>query len=283
MLIHPTREEYESSRKSVMHFSALKVFMDCPKTFYLQRTGVLPAPDTDSLRIGTGLNDLLLLGEDEYLKNHKIGGPINPRTGQPYGTDTKAFAEWSAENPGRYLTSIQDSIVRKMKNALVHYGSVASDLEARIGAEMAFDSVMNGVRCWAKIDLVVKGRLIDIKTTADIDKFERMARVYRYPHQMAFYLAASADHFNDPYMTCELLAVESRPPYRVGRWVITPKMIELAQSEISAALDEYRGCELLGPQGFNDRYGLPRMLDVYRTPDPSLIETPTDEEAEEVL
>lgn len=57
---------------------------------------------------------LILEGRDRYEAEYAVGGPVNPRTGQPFGSNTKAFAEW-AERVGKpVLDDSQAALVEQM-------------------------------------------------------------------------------------------------------------------------------------------------------------------------
>jgi hypothetical protein len=66
------------------------------------RSGLAPREDKPSFQVGR-LIHMRVLEPDRYAEQVVTCGPINPRTGQPYGRDTKAFADWQAENPGKVV------------------------------------------------------------------------------------------------------------------------------------------------------------------------------------
>ena len=88
---HSKTSEYLSSGK-------LKLFRDeSPALYEADLNGDLPEFDTAAFAQGRSAHTLILEGEAEYADTYKVGGPINEKTGQPYGRTTKKFAEWCIE------------------------------------------------------------------------------------------------------------------------------------------------------------------------------------------
>ena len=53
--------------------------------------------DRPAYLVGRAVHTLALEGKEHYAAEYAVGGPINEKTGQPFGSATKAFAEWAAK------------------------------------------------------------------------------------------------------------------------------------------------------------------------------------------
>ena len=58
--------------------------------------GLIADNDSPALLIGRATHVRILEGRDVYEAAFAFGGPVNPKTGKPFGSNTKAFAEWAA-------------------------------------------------------------------------------------------------------------------------------------------------------------------------------------------
>jgi hypothetical protein len=70
--------------------------------------------DEPAYLLGRVAHTLILEGRVAYERAFAVGGPINPRTGQPFGAGTKAFAEWAASTGREGLDDSQASLVERM-------------------------------------------------------------------------------------------------------------------------------------------------------------------------
>jgi hypothetical protein len=70
--------------------------------------------DEPAYLLGRAAHTLILEGRVAYERAFAVGGPINPRTGQPFGAGTKAFAEWAASTGREGLDDSQASLVERM-------------------------------------------------------------------------------------------------------------------------------------------------------------------------
>lgn len=70
---------------------------------------------------------LILEGRHRYESEFAVGGPINPKTGNPFGSGTKAFAEWAEEIGKPVLRDDQAALVEHMAatvSAVFHVGGL---------------------------------------------------------------------------------------------------------------------------------------------------------------
>src|SRR5690554_1058793 len=99
--------EYHAKAGEYLSSHQLLDFMTCPWLYRKKRLGLIADPrngDTPALLIGRATHVRILEGRDVYEAEFAFGGPMNPKTGKPFGSNTKAFAEW-AEAQGKPVLS----------------------------------------------------------------------------------------------------------------------------------------------------------------------------------
>ncbi|NLE57458.1 MAG: hypothetical protein GX616_03800, partial [Planctomycetes bacterium] len=97
-------DEYHAKAGEYLSSHQLLDFMACPWLYRKKQLGLIVDTDSPALLLGRATHVRILEGRDAYETQFAIGGPINPRTGKPFGSTTKAFAEW-AEAQGKPVLS----------------------------------------------------------------------------------------------------------------------------------------------------------------------------------
>lgn len=228
-----TEAEYDTRRKTHETAHSFAQFRRCPALYKLDRDGKLPAKDSEIFAFGRAFHVLSLFGLMPYKSAYAIGGPVNEKTGRPYGSETKAFAEWAATQGKPVLTLEQDKTLLEM-NAATRKHPFASALLAPTEtnhAEVAVEADLYGHRCQSRIDWVseLMDCIADLKTTSNIERFEWDCKDYGYAQQLAFYRDICAKAGWRP-AKCYLVAVEKSMPYRVGVWEISSETLERASA-----------------------------------------------------
>lgn len=126
--------------------------------------------------------------------------PVNPRTGEPYGISTKAYAEAEekarADNPGKMLiTQASLDTIKQMVNHL-QYGSKENSKDIRMllrygRAERSYFCEYEGAYFKFRTDLNTSKKIVDWKTVAvddlHMDTITRVIFKYGYDISAAFY------------------------------------------------------------------------------------------------
>lgn len=207
-----------------------------------------PDEETSEERIGgTALHCAVL--EPERFAERFITGPINPRTNEPYGLDTKAVAEFQAANPGKIVVAgpWRDK-VRCMADSIRKHPAVRDFLMMGGPREVACVADLAGVRCKGRIDYYAEGfALLDFKTTrcAKSEAFRRAVSNYGYHRQAAFYtdIFAAVRGVVSPFV---IAAVENVAPYAAAVFAIGPKSMEIGRKEYREWLTVYAACRRTG-------------------------------------
>jgi hypothetical protein len=253
-------EVYHAKAGQYLSAHALAEFRRCPLLYHRQELGLIPARDSTAYIIGRAAHTLILEGRRQYERSYAIGGPINPRTQQPYGRQTKAFANWAAQQSKPVLADHHAALVEQMA-AAVHEHVFARELLAHGTAEGVVRGEYGDHRCQARVDWVnpLPGRgIVDLKTADELDSFERAVRAFSYVHQVAFYrglVAAVSGHA----LPVHIIAVEKREPFRCGVWQVAPHVLEAAERANQAAMEDLHHCRDTG--AWLTRYESLRLID----------------------
>jgi len=217
-LIREPAEVYHARSKDYLTAHALNDFRRCPLLYRRKELGLIPERDSAAYLIGRAAHTLILEGRQRYEREYAIGGPINPRTGQPYGERTKAFAEWAERQNRPVLSDTQAALVEQMAAAVGDH-LFARELLAEGVAEGVVRCEYAGHRCQARIDWInpIDGRgIVDLKTADELDSLELAAKALGYIHQLAFYRSLVAQ-VSGHVLPVHIVAVEKREPLKLRR------------------------------------------------------------------
>jgi len=257
---HESMEEYQRQSDNYLSSHQLIDFIRCPLLFHKKQSGLIADKDSTSYLIGRAAHTLILEGDERYAEAYAIGGPVNPKTGKLYGANTKAFAEWAAEQGKPVLTPEQNTLVQSMAQSIRAHRYASSLLNNGV-AEGVVRASYCGVPCQIRIDYACRPGcdIIDLKTCDDLTWFESDARRYCYHRQMAFYRAVLAQVI-DQYVPVHLVAVEKKQPFRCGVWLVSEDTLAIAQRENEAVIRWLQVCHQRDhwPTGYEEV----RVLDV---------------------
>lgn len=247
-LYHARAEDYLSSHQ-------LADFRKCPLLYRRKQLGLAEDADRPAYLVGRAAHTLILEGRDRFEAAYAVGGPVNPSTGRPYGSRTKAYAEWAASLEAEVLTDDQAALVEQMA-AGVEANAIAMELLSEGVAEGVVRADYCGIACQARLDWFHPDcGIVDLKTCDDLTWLESDARRYGYAHQLAFYRAVlgaalEEDGPAEGAAFCEgtrsvsvyLIGVEKREPFRCGVWRMGGEVLGLAQRENEEAIGRLLRC-----------------------------------------
>ena len=258
VVIQETAPVYHARAKDYLSSHQLADFRKCPLLFYRKKQGLIADDDRPAYLVGRAAHTLILEGQDKFDREYAVGGPINPKTGQPYGPTTKAFAEWAQTIGKEILTDNQYELVTNMHLSVVQH-EVAQTLLADGIPEGVVRTEYCGLPCQIRMDWYdAFFGIVDLKTCDDLTWFESDARRFGYVYQLAFYRAVLAE-VTGILAQVHLIAVEKKEPYRTGVWKISAESLGLAQKANEAAIAELREC--LATNVWPTGYEQPRIFD----------------------
>jgi len=253
-------EEYHAKASEYLSSHQLLDFMRCPWLHHKKAIGLIEDKDSPAYLVGRAAHVRILEGRNVYETAFALGGPINERTGKPYGANTKAFAEWAHAQGKPVLSHDQVELIEQMASG-VAMNDEAVDLLLYGRAEGVVRAEYCGVPCQIRIDWVHPHRgIVDFKTCDDLTWFESDARRYGYHRQMAFYQAVLAQSLDGLLVPVHLVAVEKKEPFRCGVWRVSDDTLAIAQRENEAAIRRLVACRKQNhwPTGYEEV----RVLDI---------------------
>lgn len=239
---------YHSRSKSGEFVSShlLALFKRSPWKYYQTITGQHSDPDKPEYIIGRAAHKLILEGDAAFNESYTVAdGPMNPKTGMPYGKNTKAYTEWAMDQTGDVISVADfDEISAMAKSCREHSG--VAELLGNGTAEGVVRAKLEDVDCQIRIDYFNPAYgIIDLKTCRDIDFFEKDCRDYGYVSQLAFY--QSVLHAKTGvFFPVSIIAVDKTDFHIAGRFEIAPMTLNRYASMNKAALIRLKKCRETG-------------------------------------
>ena len=117
-LIEEPAEVYHDKARNFIASHTLADFRKCPYLFWKKHSGLIPDQDRPAYAFGRAAHTLILEGRAAFAAQYATGGPVNPKTGRPFGAATKTFAEW-ANAQGKPVVTQEDVIALELlRNAV---------------------------------------------------------------------------------------------------------------------------------------------------------------------
>src|SRR5574344_67936 len=246
-------------------------FRKCPRAYRQKMTGEIPPQDSAAYRTGRAVHSLVCEGRAVFDREFVVtDGPVNPKTGEPFGKLTRAYREWADAQALEPVSTADFGFMSKLQSAFWLH-PVAGELLSDGWAEGTVRTTCNGEPVQIRIDYFnpnfvnpltgAAGAIVDIKACEAIVFVESDARRYGYLHQLAFYREAMRIA-SGAAVPVYIIAVERKAPYRVGVWRLSSEALDDAKSDNERALSLLRECRCLNvwPTGYEEI----RILDFNR-------------------
>jgi hypothetical protein len=256
-LIREPASEYHEKARTYLSSHALADFRRCPLLFWKRRQGLILDGDRPAYLLGRAAHVMILEGGARFNEEYAVGGPVNPRTGKPFGANTQAYSDWAMAQGKPVVTDEQFQLISCLK-AGVEDNPTAVELLGEGEAEGVVRTEYCGTTCQSRIDWFNPTRgIVDLKTCDDLTWFEADARRYGYAHQMAFYRAVLNAELHKPVnfsyasgqfkaisgIPVHIIAVEKKEPFRCGVWQLSEQTIAVAQRENEVAIERLKQCQ----------------------------------------
>jgi hypothetical protein len=200
--------------------------------------------ESDAMRLGSLAH--MMLFEPHLVASSTIPPPINERTKAPYGSETKAWAEYVALNPGKLIVTPDEWVLSNaMVKAIRANTKIAPILSAASHTEVVIIFDRQGVRCKAKVDALVPGLMVcDLKTTLDASDRRFVAKVQQlyYYTQAAFYLMA-VESLGMKGMDFLFACVESDKPHGTAAYIMGRAFRQIGRERVDFWLSKVAQCE----------------------------------------
>lgn len=256
LFLFEDNETYHEQSKSgkVLSSHMLMDFINSPKLYQKKITGAISERPRSAYAFGSACHKLILEGREAFDKEYIVSdGPINEKTGQPYGATTKAYLDWK-HSQTKEIISIADWAEVCKLNYSVQQHKLASDLLQSGVAEAVVRTEYCGIPCQIKMDWFnPKMGIVDLKTTAELKWFEYDAKKFGYIKQLAFYQTVLKQLTGVEYPV-HIIAVEKQEPYSAGVWSISQSALDNARIDNEYHIKRLIKCKqtMSFPTGYED-------------------------------
>jgi len=207
-----TKESMESYHANkAIGSSTAKLYLESPQLYKDEIDGVVEHTGSKAFQFGTAFHAMIL--EPELFVANASQGPINDKTGKPYGAETKAFLEWEAANPGKIIVSEQDGeVMQRMRDRM----------PSEVATIFASKTAQTEVSVYgAHADLSLKCRpdhldgtmITDLKTVGNIDSIGHAFKSYKYWFSQEWYKSILKGVTGQVHRF-QFVFAEKEPPYR---------------------------------------------------------------------
>jgi len=160
-------EAYHAQAGRYLSSHQLLDFMKSPWLHRKKTLGLIADGDSASYLVGRAAHVRILEGREAYEAAFALGGPINEKTGRPYGSGTKAFAEW-AESQGKPTLALDQVELIEQMAAGVGMNDEAVALLLYGRAEGVARAEYCGAPCQIRLDWLHPHRgIVDLKTEGE--------------------------------------------------------------------------------------------------------------------
>lgn len=240
-LIRESADVYHAKRDKNLSSHRLAEFRRNPLLYQKKQLGLVKEEDRPAYLIGRAAHVLVLEGRQIYEESFAFGGPVNPKTGEPFGSRTKAFQEWADAQGKPVLSDDQVVLIENLNTAVFAHEHAAALLADGI-PEGVIRTDYCGVACQARLDWLSPHRgIVDLKTCDNLDWLQMDARSYGYVHQLAFYRSLLTC-VSGRIVPIYLIAAEKHEPFRAGVWRMGEDVLGIAQKENEEAIDRLKEC-----------------------------------------
>lgn len=242
------------------HF--LSDFRTCPLLYRQKLNGDVQIEDTVAFQIGRATHSLVLGGQELFDEEYLVStGPINPKTGEPFGKQTKAYKDWAATQTKKIILADEFDFMQKLQASVWNHPKAAELLDGCV-CEGTIRCDYMGEKAQIRMDAFNPAlkAIADLKTCDNLDYFVNDCFKYGYAEQMAFYQDVFKAASGGECPSVWLIAVEKRIPYRSGVWEISAAMLERAREINELAISELKACR--EQDVWPTRYEEVRTLDV---------------------
>lgn len=249
-------EEYHSRSKSGEWMSShlLADFRESPVLYRSKTAGEFAEPESLAFAVGRAAHCLILEGGRAFDRRYTVtNGPVNPKTGEPFGRQSRVYCDWAAKQEREIISGREFEFIRKLE-AAVRLHPLADELLTDGVAEGVVRAECCSVPCQIRMDwFSPHNGIVDLKTCDSLGRFEFDVRRYGYLFQLAFYRAVVREAAGD-IVPVHIVAVEKNEPFSAGVWKLTADVLDRAEAINAAALNRFRLCRESGvwPTGYED-------------------------------
>ena len=229
-------------------------FRESPELYRRKTSGEIAEAEGPALALGRAAHCLILEGRAAFDEQFLVAdGPVNPKTNEPYGKATKAYADWLGSQTKEIVSQKDFGFILKLQKSVWTHPT-ASALLDNGASEATVRAEYRGVPCQIRMDWFSREYgIVDLKTCDSLKWFEGDCKRFGYIYQMAFYRAVLREATGET-VPVHLVAVEKNEPFSTGVWELSDDVLEQAETVNETALARYRKCLQSGewPTGYEE-------------------------------
>jgi hypothetical protein len=169
--------------------------------------GIDTVPDRPHFQIGSIIH-LAVLEPAKFAACVVSDGPINDKTGKPYGRDTQKFSDWQAANPDKMVVEPWiHTLLARMP------AEVKEILKTGVAEASIYQTAACGLPVKCRPDHLVDTAIWHLKTCLDIDRLERDIQKFEYWFADSWYRAVMLLETGKKHQSGFIFA-EKKPPFR---------------------------------------------------------------------
>jgi len=240
-LLQEPEDEYRSKSAQYTDAEQLGDFRRDAFIFHKRQQGLLPERESDDGHVDRAAAVRILCGGQRYEAQFAIGGPINPRTGEPYGRFSPEFEEWSRQQDKPVLHHEQAELIEQLDFSARSHLAVR-DLLAEGVAHGVVRCTYRDVPCQERFDWLNPHRgIVALQVCDGLGWLDSTLRYGGPAHEFAFQQALLTE-VTGTLVPVHVVGVETNPPHRCGIWRVSRRLLRQAQRENEKALTHLKRC-----------------------------------------
>ena len=182
-------DEYHAASRSGQYMSShlLVDFRESPELYRRKTSGEIAEAESPALALGRAAHCLILEGRAAFDGQFLVAdGPVNPKTNEPYGKATKAYAEWLAAQTREIVSPKDFGFIVKLQKSVWTHPTASALLDGGV-SEATVRAECCNVPCQIRMDwFSPEHGIVDLKTCDSLKWFEADCKRFGYIYQMAF-------------------------------------------------------------------------------------------------
>jgi hypothetical protein len=240
-LEHEPLDAYRAQESE--HFSAeqLNDFRKDPFVFRKRQTGLLPKEKAYDQHVDRAVLILALEGRQEYERQFVSGGPLKPRTNEPFSIYSTEYRDWAESQDRAVLTPDEATQVEHIECGIRMHAE-ARKLLADGVAEGVVRGEYRGVSCQSRTDWINPNLgLVGLVIGDSLSWLESTLRYSDIINRLAFEHGLISE-LADADLPVHIISTEKRAPHRCGVWFVSDRLVQKVRKKNEQALDRFRRC-----------------------------------------
>ena len=241
--------------------SQLDLIEKSPALFQWAKAAPEDGEKKSALNVGDATH-AFLLEPHRYAAEYAVGPENAPRN---TNAGKEKWAEFEAGLTGQTILTPDEGrkIALIRESAMAHpHAKWLLEAEGDVEASIYWKDQREGVLCRCRPDKTIPsmGWVVDVKTTADINKFERSVYDYRYHVQDSYYSDGYAEHFGEELQGFVFLVVSTSiecGKYPVRLFVLDAEGKDIGRTAYQRNIATYADCMRTGEWSGIETISLP--------------------------